>query len=54
MTSFEINNQISNNGCWDVLLIDDIYDTNASLAAATRTLSAYEKWIIYLLVLLLG
>ena len=43
MKAFEINNQITNKGCWDVLLIDDIYDTDASLTAATRTLRTYKK-----------
>lgn len=42
--AFYINNGISNDGCWDVLLIDDLYDTGASLNSAVKILKTYPKF----------
>lgn len=42
--AFDINKGISNEGCWDVLLIDDLYDTGASLNSAVRILKTYSKF----------
>ena len=38
-----IDNGIGNEGCWDVLLIDDLYDSGASLNAAAQALKRYSK-----------
>ena len=38
-----LNKTITNNGCWDVLLIDDLFDSGASLEVATNVLATYEK-----------
>lgn len=43
MKCFCINDTITNNGCWDVLIIDDLYDSGSSLTAATRALRTYSK-----------
>lgn len=43
MGCFFINDSITNNGCWDMLVVDDLYDSGASLTAATRTLRTYSK-----------
>ncbi len=43
MGCFCINDSITNDGCWDVLVIDDLYSSGASLTAATRTLRSYKK-----------
>lgn len=43
MKCFCINDAITNNGCWNVLVIDDLYDSGSSLTAATRTLRTYSK-----------
>jgi predicted amidophosphoribosyltransferase len=41
--SFSINDQITNQGQWNVLLIDDLYDTGASTEAACKALSEHSK-----------
>ncbi len=38
-----LNKGISNVGKWNVLLIDDLYDTGASMEAACAVLRTYEK-----------
>lgn len=43
MNVLEINDRIKNQGFWDVLLIDDLYDSGASFTAATRKLRTYKK-----------
>lgn len=40
---FYINDAITNDGSWDVLLIDDLYSSGASLSAATKVLRSYNK-----------
>lgn len=34
---------ITNNGRWDVLVLDDLFDSGASLEVATKVLSTYHK-----------
>lgn len=41
--SFSINDQIEGDGPWNVLVIDDLYDTGASMEAACKVLRAYPK-----------
>lgn len=41
--SFSINPLISNNGCWNVLVIDDLFHTGASMEAACMALRGYDK-----------
>lgn len=43
MGCFQINGTITNDGKWDVLIIDDLYSSGASLSAATMTMSTYDK-----------
>jgi predicted amidophosphoribosyltransferase len=43
MGCFYINDGIQNNGCWDVLVIDDLYSSGASLSAAAQVLRTYQK-----------
>jgi len=43
MGCFYINDGIKNNGSWDVLVIDDLYSSGASLSAATQVLRTYQK-----------
>ncbi|QTA91757.1 ComF family protein [Desulfonema magnum] len=43
MGCFCINDAITNCGLWDVLVIDDLYSSGASLSAATRVLRTYNK-----------
>lgn len=38
-----LNDEISNKGRWNVLLIDDLYDSGASMEVATEALRGYEK-----------
>ena len=40
---FCINDGIENSGSWDVLVIDDLYSSGASLSAATQVLRNYQK-----------
>ena len=40
---FYINESITNDGCWDVLIVDDLYASGASLSAATQTMRTYSK-----------
>ena len=40
---FYINDAITNDGSWDVLVIDDLYATGSSLSAAAQTLKNYPK-----------
>lgn len=40
---FTINPVITNAGRWNVLLVDDLFDTGASMEAACATLRSYEK-----------
>lgn len=41
--SFSINDEITNSGKWNVLVIDDLFHTGASLEAACGLLRAYPK-----------
>jgi predicted amidophosphoribosyltransferase len=43
MGCFYINDGIQNNGCWDVLVIDDLYSSGASLSASNQVLRTYQK-----------
>jgi len=43
MGCFQINAAITNDGKWDVLIIDDLYSSGASLSAATMAMSTYDK-----------
>jgi len=43
MGCFHINDAITNDGQWDVLIIDDLYSSGASLSAATQTMKTYNK-----------
>jgi predicted amidophosphoribosyltransferase len=40
---FYINDAITNDGSWDVLVIDDLYSSGASLSVATKVLRSYKK-----------
>jgi predicted amidophosphoribosyltransferase len=40
---FSINPAITNGGCWNVLLLDDLFDTGATMDAVTKTLKTYKK-----------
>ncbi|ELA2960325.1 ComF family protein [Klebsiella variicola] len=41
--SFSVNDTIDNDGCWNVLIIDDLYHTGASMEAACAVLNDYTK-----------
>lgn len=41
--SFSVNDQIEANGTWNVILVDDLYDTGASMEAACKVLREYPK-----------
>jgi len=41
--SFSIQDQIQKQGRWNVLVIDDLYDTGASMEAACKVLREYPK-----------
>ena len=43
MGCFHINETITNDGKWDVLIIDDLYSSGASLSSAAQTLKTYDK-----------
>ena len=43
MGCFYVNDEITNDGSWDVLVIDDLYSSGASLSAATQVLRGYNK-----------
>jgi len=40
---FSINPSITNEGRWNVLLLDDLFDTGATMDAVCRTLRTYKK-----------
>lgn len=40
---FSINPSINNQGCWNALLLDDLFDTGATMDAVCKTLQTYEK-----------
>lgn len=40
---FSINDEIKNMGRWNVFLIDDLYDSGASMECACRALMSYQK-----------
>lgn len=40
---FLIDDVIQNAGCWNALLVDDLFDTGASLEVATAALRTYPK-----------
>lgn len=41
--SFSVKDKIANDGAWNVLLVDDLYHTGASMEAACKVLRAYPK-----------
>jgi predicted amidophosphoribosyltransferase len=40
---FSISNEIGNEGTWNVLIVDDLFDTGASMDAACTALKTYSK-----------
>lgn len=40
---FSINASIENEGCWNALLLDDLFDTGATMDAVCKTLRTYKK-----------
>lgn len=40
---FELNDAITNDGRWNALIVDDLFDTGASMEAACATLHGYAK-----------
>jgi len=40
---FSINPAITNEGCWNALLLDDLFDTGATMEAVCNTLRTYGK-----------
>lgn len=41
--SFSVNDAITNNGKWNVLVVDDLFHTGASMEAACNVLHTYPK-----------
>jgi predicted amidophosphoribosyltransferase len=41
--SFSINDEIEGNGPWNVLVVDDLFDTGASMETACKMLRKYKK-----------
>ena len=41
--SFSVNDAITNNGQWNVLVVDDLFHTGASMEAACKALRTYPK-----------
>jgi len=41
--SFSVKDQIEGDGPWNVLVVDDLYDTGASMEAACKVLREYPK-----------
>jgi predicted amidophosphoribosyltransferase len=41
--SFSVNDAITNNGKWNVLVVDDLFHTGASMEAACKVLRTYPK-----------
>jgi predicted amidophosphoribosyltransferase len=41
--SFSVNDAITNNGKWNVLVVDDLFHTGASMEAACNVLRTYSK-----------
>lgn len=41
--SFSVHDGIEGNGPWNVLVVDDLFDTGASMEAACKVLRAYPK-----------
>lgn len=42
-SSFSVKDQIDGDGPWNVLVVDDLYDTGASMDAACKVLREYPK-----------
>jgi len=40
---FSINPSITNEGCWNALVVDDLFDTGATMDAVCRSLRTYKK-----------
>lgn len=40
---FSINPSITNDGRWNALLLDDLFDTGATMDAVAKTLKSYDK-----------
>lgn len=40
---FSINPSITNDGCWNALLLDDLFDTGATMDAVCKALRTYNK-----------
>jgi predicted amidophosphoribosyltransferase len=41
--SFSVNDEIKKAGCWNVLVVDDLFDSGASMDAACAVLRQYPK-----------
>lgn len=41
--SFSVNDEIKSAGCWNVLVVDDLFDSGASMDAACAVLREYPK-----------